>query len=181
MKEVHISAIGLDRSNGDPVVVLQDAEKKRVLPIWVGIPEARAISVALSKVTVPRPLTHNLLLEAISSLGYVVREIAIDRLEDGVFKATITLQSLETGLNKPPVHLDSRPSDALAIAAVTDAPLFVAPDIFARASIPADSESDEKETEAFREFLRDVMASDFNSALVSFPEDEDDLGDRRED
>ncbi len=172
MKQVHIGAIGMDRSSGDPIVVLQDSGKSRLLPIWVGVPEARAISFALSKVSAPRPLTHNLMLEAIKSLGYVVKKVAIDGLEDGVFKATITLRSSGGRAGKQAIRLDSRPSDALALAALTDVPLFVTPEIFAQASIPADSPFDEKETQAFKEFVKDVKASDFNAALFSFPEED---------
>ncbi len=108
-----------------PVVILHDPTDNRVLPIWIGELEARAIGIALQRVEVARPLTHTLLASTIQAMGGEVSHTSIDQLEAGTFYALITIDVGE----KHPVELDCRPSDAIALALEVGAPLFVAKSI----------------------------------------------------
>lgn len=108
-----------------PVVILHDITDNRVLPIWIGDLEARAIGIALQKVEVARPLTHTLLAATIHAMGGEISHTSIDQLEAGTFYALITIDVGE----KNPVELDCRPSDAIALALEVGAPLFVAKSI----------------------------------------------------
>ena len=105
-----------------PVVILHDPVENRVLPIWIGDLEARAVGIALQKVEVARPLTHTLLATTIHALGGQVVGASIDHLEAGTFYALITIDVGE----KNPIDVDCRPSDAIALALEAEATLYVA-------------------------------------------------------
>lgn len=179
MIEMHVGAIGVDKISGEPIILLSDAENKRTLPIWVGAIEARAISLAVSKITSPRPLTHDLLLSLIKQIGYRLKEVQIDEMEGQTYKALIVLVK-ENGIGHESVlSLDARPSDAIALATSVGAPVLVGERIFNRATLMlTDSKSSkearakiEKDDASFAKFLQDLKASDFNSFC---PEDPDD-------
>ncbi len=108
-----------------PVVILHDPTDNRVLPIWIGDLEARAIGIALQRVEVARPLTHTLLASTIQAMGGEVSYTSIDQLEAGTFYALITIDVGE----KNPIEMDCRPSDAIALALEVGVPLFVAKSI----------------------------------------------------
>lgn len=121
-KQVEVDVIALveDQNSLNPIVVLQDRETNRVLPIWIGDTEARAISVAMNKVKTPRPLTHVLINGIIEKMGGEIISIAIDRIKNNTFFASINIET-SGGL----VAVDARPSDALAIALEADVRIFV--------------------------------------------------------
>lgn len=162
MIEMNVAAIALDARNGHPIVILNDSTKRRALPIWIGGPEASAISRALDNFKPERPLTHDLLLAAIQTLGYKVKQIEINELSANTYFATIIL------LIDDPEHkldttktLDARPSDAIALALRAKAPIFVSAQVIADGTIPADFEKDEEEAQEFKKFIDNLKASDF--------------------
>ncbi|MCS4540983.1 MAG: bifunctional nuclease family protein [Euryarchaeota archaeon] len=112
-----------------PVVLLEDG-KKRFLPIFIGVAEAFSIQAALSKKISPRPLTHDLVATVLDEIGVKVKQITIDQLKDEIFFARLTIET--NGKHK---EIDARPSDCIAIALRTSAPIFVAEDVMKVASI----------------------------------------------
>lgn len=106
-----VFGLALDENTRSPVLVLKDMDEKRVLPIWIGATEAMAISLVLNEVKLPRPMTHDLLLSTIGDLGGQVARVGVVRLDEGTFFAEIIVEQGDAVL-----HLDSRPSDAIALA-----------------------------------------------------------------
>lgn len=115
-----VDAVRLDTATKSPVVVLRDMEGQRLLPIWIGIFEAAAILFALEGIETPRPLTHDLLTVIVEELGGTVERVDVASLEDGVYRATLHLAS-----SRGSRQVDCRPSDGLAVALRTNAPVFV--------------------------------------------------------
>ena len=136
-----IKGLMLDPVSNSPIVVLKDEAEKFFLPIWVGIFEANAIALQLENVTTPRPMTHDLLRNTISELDAQVTRIVINDLRDSTFFAQIRL--LTGGKT---LELDARPSDAIALALRTEAPIFVAQSVLEQAQTisPEGDEPDEK-------------------------------------
>lgn len=119
----------LDPRSQMPVLVLEDAQSgRKVLPLWIGVSEANAILMALREVAVPRPMTHDLLKNLLHDLQARVLRVLITDLRESTFIATIYLRSGEKD-----IRVDSRPSDAVALALRTDAPIFVSAGVLARA------------------------------------------------
>jgi bifunctional DNase/RNase len=111
-----------DTENGQPILLLQDEEARFVLPIWVGVPEAGAIACVLQGQTLPRPMTHDLLATVVRTLGATVDRVDVRAIEAGTFLADLWLRTSDGTL----VCVDCRPSDAIALAVRTDAPIRVA-------------------------------------------------------
>lgn len=128
--EMSVAMVTIDPHTRAPVVVLE-GEEGAVLLIVIGAAEARAIALALNKVSVPRPMTHDLLSSLIEELGARVSKIFIHDLKDGVFFAQVVLTK-----NGERLILDSRPSDAIALALRTESPIIVAEKIVTRITIP---------------------------------------------
>ena len=123
--EVRIRGLMLDPSNRSPIVVLNDLSGEVVLPIWVGLFEANAIALEIEKSTTPRPMTHDLLRDTIAGLNARVTRVVVGALKGDTFHATIWLdQAGEV------VAIDSRPSDAIALALRSDCPIFVSREVF---------------------------------------------------
>jgi hypothetical protein len=117
--KVEIFGLAVDEAGKSPIIVLKDEEETRVLPIWIGAMEAMAISMAINKVPFPRPMTHDLLLNTIRSMGGTVNRVEITDIENGTFFAEIVVSAGEETL-----RLDSRPSDAIALAVRAECPIF---------------------------------------------------------
>ena len=117
---MRLKGLVLDPSSNLPIVILRDEESRLFLPIWVGLFEANAIALHIEEVDAPRPMTHDLLKNSLESLGAKVRHVLISDLKDNTFYASIFLSH-----NQQEVTLDSRPSDAIALALRTSAPIFV--------------------------------------------------------
>lgn len=132
--EMTIKGLMIDPVTNTPIVVLRDLEGQRVLPIWVGVFEANAIAVQIENVSLPRPMTHDLLRNVISDLHAEVERIVVSDLRDNTFFAVIHL--LVQGER---VAIDARPSDAIALALRARAPIFVEDHVIdhARQSEPA--------------------------------------------
>src|SRR5579884_936270 len=144
-----IKGLMLDPVSNSPIVVLKDEAEKFFLPIWVGIFEANAIALQLENVTTPRPMTHDLLRNMISELNARVIRVVINDLRDSTFFAQIKLMTGERTL-----ELDARPSDAIALALRTAAPIFVAQTVLDQAqTITPDSaeEGDDKVKKLFEQ------------------------------
>lgn len=136
-----IKGLMLDPVSNSPIVVLKDEQDRFFLPIWVGIFEANAIALQLENVTTPRPMTHDLLRNMIADLDARVTRVVINDLRDSTFFAQIRLMAGDKAL-----EVDARPSDAIALALRTAAPIFVAQSVLDQAQTisPDGDESDEK-------------------------------------
>ena len=136
MIEMTIDSIRVSLMNYQRVVILKEKMADRYLPIWIGPAEADAIAVKLQGVTVPRPLTHDLLHSAIDALGAIVNFIVINDLKNDTFYAKIILN-----VDGTQMEVDSRPSDALALAVRAEAPIYAEEAVLDKASILLDKET----------------------------------------
>ena len=136
MIEMTIDSIRVSLMNYQRVVILKEKQTERYLPIWIGPAEADAIAVKLQGVEVPRPLTHDLLTSVIESLGAKVDSILVSDLKNDTFYAKVILN-----VNGGQMEVDSRPSDALALAVRVGAPIFVEEAVMDKAGILLDKES----------------------------------------
>jgi uncharacterized protein len=160
MIEMSVAGIAIDTRNSQPIVVLKENDSMRTLPIWIGVSEARAITYALENTKSERPLTHELLLITIERLGYVVKQVEIDKLDANTYAAILKLHSKEEG--KKRIMIDARPSDAIALALVAKAPILVSPEIVVNAVI-----ADDDDAAKFKQFVAKLKASDFKLPGVS--------------
>ncbi len=148
-----IKGLMLDPMSNSPIVVLKDDDEKLFLPIWVGIFEANAIALQLENITTPRPMTHDLLREMIQRLDARVTRIVINDLKDATFYAQIRLM-IDRGTGDQMLEIDARPSDAIALALRTEAPIFVAQSVLDQAqTITPDGETTEEKTKEWFENL----------------------------
>lgn len=164
MIQMHIAEVGLDPTSGHPVVILSDTEKKRILPVYVGLSEFNVLVLTAAKFKSERPLTHDLLLNVINKLGYSINHVNISAMNKDTFMAAVVLDRIDESEKDDETSLviDARPSDALAIALKTNAPILVAPDVVEDVYL-MDEEEEKEDTEAFRQFIDTVKPSDFNS------------------
>ncbi len=136
MIEMHIESMGVSPENHRGVVVLKEQAGQRCLPIWIGSAEAGAIAAKLQGADVPRPLSHDLLCSIIDNLKATVESVIINDLRDDTFYATILLNTVEGQTD-----VDSRPSDALAVAVRTGVPIFVEETVLDEGGVLVDSET----------------------------------------
>ncbi|GBC81954.1 hypothetical protein HRbin10_01071 [bacterium HR10] len=140
-REVKVRGLILDPTNNSPVVILKDVASEAMLPIWIGVFEANAIAMEIEKAVPQRPMTHDLLKNVIAQLGATVERVIITDLRDSTFYAVIIL---DVGGEK--VIVDSRPSDAIALALRTDSPIFVAEHVMRSSrSVISDEEAESEE------------------------------------
>jgi hypothetical protein len=140
MIEVEIDSVRVSLTNQQRIVILKEKGEERYLPIWIGLYEAEAITIALQKIQVARPQTHDLLKTMIQSLNGQLVQVEITSLSDDVFYATLTLET-----NGVQSQVDCRPSDALALAARTKVPIHVAESVMHQAGIsPEDDIADDE-------------------------------------
>ncbi len=150
-----VRGIALDPITNMPIVILKDPEDRRALPIWVGIFEANAIALELEKVSTPRPMTHDLLKNILEGLGITVQQVIVNDLKENTFYATIELNH-----NGSVVTIDSRPSDAIALALRANAPIFVTEKVVSQAKNIEVSEEKE-DTDRWKEWLENLKPEDF--------------------
>jgi bifunctional DNase/RNase len=162
-----IYGVSFDMVGKQPIVLLKTADGNRFLPIWIGHPEAAAILMKLQAKDTPRPMTHDLFTNVLGELDAEIVQIAVTDLRDNTFYARITLRK-----NGATFEVDSRPSDAIALAVRCDAPIFAADDVIEASGIQMEQEEGgepgqssavevEDEIEGFREFLENVRPEDF--------------------
>jgi bifunctional DNase/RNase len=176
MQEVVIDSIRVSLMNYQRVVILKEKAADMYLPIWIGPAEADSIAVKLQDVSVPRPLTHDLLNLVITTLGGTVIHVLVSDLQNDTFYAKITIQ-----LNGSNFEVDSRPSDAIALAVRVKVPIYVADAVMEKAGVALDLETDKpiivgepeekavlkvsedelKRLSAFKEFIGSLDLEDF--------------------
>jgi uncharacterized protein len=155
MIEMKVAGIALDAVSRSPIILLKDASDRRALPIYISQEQAKAIVNALEKQTPPRPFTHDLIVNIFDSCDLKVERITINSLQDNTFYASIAINT-----NGQIREIDARPSDAIAIAIRTKAPIWVIEEVIADASIPVDRDADEQERQAFRSFVSNLCPDD---------------------
>lgn len=161
MIEMKVMGIAIDTASGSPIIVLNDKENRKALPIWIGSAEASAIIRKIENIKVLRPMTHDLIIDIVEKTGYVVSRVEINDVEKETYFSTIYLSNDEGN----EITIDSRPSDAIAVAIRVDAPIFVSAKVLADGSVSCDSEKDEAESQEFRNFIQSIKPSDFEKLL----------------
>jgi len=158
MQEMVIYGVSFDMVGKQPIVLLKTRDGNKFLPIWIGHPEAAAILMKLQGANTPRPMTHDLISDVLSELEVSCTRVSVTELRENTFYASITLR-----LNGRDVEIDSRPSDALALAVRTSTPIFAAEEVIAESAIEFEHEVEDQEevVEKFKDFLDNVSPEDF--------------------
>ncbi len=158
MQEMVIYGVSFDMVGKQPIVLLKTREGNKFLPIWIGHPEAAAILMRLQGASTPRPMTHDLMNDMLSEMSVSCSRVSVTSLRENTFFASITLS-----MDGKEVEIDSRPSDALALAVRTSAPIFAAEEVIAESAIEFEHEVEEQEevVEKFKDFLENVTPEDF--------------------
>ena len=158
MQEMVIYGVSFDMVGKQPIVLLKTRDGNKFLPIWIGHPEAAAILMKLQGANTPRPMTHDLMNEMLSELEIACTRVAVTELRENTFYASINLR-----IDGREVEIDSRPSDALALAVRTQAPIFAHEDVIAESAIEFEHEVEDQEdvVDKFKEFLDNVSPEDF--------------------
>jgi len=190
-KQMQIGAIYLDKNSGKPLVVLHDPDGKLIMPIWVGMPEVRAISMAAQDSSVreagaedgagnesegetvnqgeiarkdtlpPRPSVYELFLSVLSTAGVRVKEVSLEANKEQVFTAWVSLEAAFEPSEEALERLEARPADAVVLASISGAPLFVSSDLFDSAEVESQKPISDEETQQFKAFLEELKPSDF--------------------
>jgi bifunctional DNase/RNase len=187
VQEMVIYGVSFDVIGKQPIVLLKTMEGNKFLPIWIGHPEAAAILIKLQGTALPRPMTHDLLASILGRFDADVARITVTELKESTFYATLTLEK-----GGELIEIDSRPSDALALAVRTDAPIFASTALIDENAIEFEREVDDTEeiVDSFRDFLESVSPDDFLSAegtpdeiaeAVDGPVDDEDEDDEEDD
>ncbi|MDO8736694.1 MAG: bifunctional nuclease family protein [Thermoleophilia bacterium] len=158
MKEMVLYGISFDVIGKQPIILLKTADANKFLPIWIGHQEAAAILMKLQGTDLPRPMTHDLMTSILGELHAEVLKVTVTELKENTFYALLTLK-LEAG----EVDVDSRPSDALALAVRTNAPIYASDQLIEDNAIEFDHEVEDADqvVEKFRDFLDNVSPEDF--------------------
>jgi bifunctional DNase/RNase len=153
-----IYGVSFDMVGKQPIVLLKTVDGNKFLPIWIGHPEAAAILMKLQGASTPRPMTHDLLSDVLEQIDAKCEKVSVTELRDNTFYASITI-----AMNGSELEIDSRPSDALALAVRCSAPIFAADDVIEESAIEFDQEVEDTEevVDKFKEFLDNVSPEDF--------------------
>src|SRR5215208_462851 len=154
MQEMVIYGVSFDMVGKQPIVLLKTQDGNKFLPIWIGHPEAAAILMKLQGASTPRPMTHDLLSDVLEQLDAKCERVSVTELRDNTFYASINGSEME---------IDSRPSDALALAVRVSAPIFAAEEVIEESAIEFEHEVEDTEevVDKFKEFLDEVNPEDF--------------------
>lgn len=155
MRRMKVDKLGIDLLTHDPVVILKDIDGKRYLPILIGPFEATAIALALEGTPVPRPLSHDLMKSIIQALKAKVDKIIIHDIQENTFYAKVILDC-----NGNTIEIDARPSDSIALALRTNAPIFVSERIILKETV-MDKQAEEDEYKKFKKYIDNLKPSDF--------------------
>jgi uncharacterized protein len=171
MQEMVIYGVSFDLVGKQPIVLLKTADGNKFLPIWIGHPEAAAILMKLQGAATPRPMTHDLFSETLSQLEAQVTRVCVTELRDNTFFATITIQQ-----DSSEIEVDSRPSDAIALAVRAEAPIFAEDRVLDESAIEfeGDEVNEEEIVDEFRKFLDRVTPEEFASELAEEQAEPDD-------
>jgi bifunctional DNase/RNase len=154
-----IYGVSFDMVGKQPIVLLKTVDGNKFLPIWIGHPEAAAILMKLQGASTPRPMTHDLLSDVLDQIDAKCEKVSVTELRDNTFFASITIS-----MNGSELEIDSRPSDALALAVRTSAPIFAADEVIEESAIEFEGEEvedQEQVVEKFKDFLDNVTPEDF--------------------
>jgi uncharacterized protein len=180
MREMTLYGVSFEPIGKQPIVLLKTADDDKFLPIWIGQPEAAAILMKLQGATAPRPMTHDLMNDVIAELQGEIVRVTVTELRENTFYARITI--VQDGRE---VEIDSRPSDAIALAVRCDAQIFATDDVIEESGIEFQSEDDEQpglvtassladlDPGEFRKFLETVTVEEFASSLRELGEEDD--------
>jgi hypothetical protein len=173
MQEMLIYGVSFDLVGKQPIVLLKTADGNKFLPIWIGHPEAAAILMKLQSQAPPRPMTHDLLSDMLEQLGAQIIRITVTELRENTFYAQITIQQ-----DGGEIEIDSRPSDAIALAIRAEAPIFAADRVIEESAIEFEGEEIDhdrldEEVAKFRNFLDEVTPEDFAGLEEDEDEEED--------
>src|SRR5919198_1507864 len=161
MHEMVIYGVSFDLVGKQPIVLLKTADGNKFLPIWIGHPEAAAILMKLKGARTPRPMTHDLVTDLLDKLEARVVRIAVTELRENTFYAVVTV-----AVDGSEIEIDSRPSDAIALAVRADAPIFADDSVIEESAIEFEHEEDvnqEEVVEEFKKFLDEVKPEDFSA------------------
>lgn len=161
MIEMKVMGIALDTRTGSPIVVLHDMDNRKALPIWIGSAEASAIIRKIENIAVSRPMTHDLIIQIVETMGGSVARIEINDVEKETYYANVYIKTQ----NDKEVVIDARPSDAIAVAIRVEAPIFVTANVLANGSVSCDAAKDEEEAQEFRNFIQSIKPSDFEKLM----------------
>ena len=158
MQEMVIYGVSFDMVGKQPIVLLKTVDGNKFLPIWIGHPEAASILMKLQGAGTPRPMTHDLLCDILGELDAKCTQVSVTELRENTFFASITISVAGREL-----EIDSRPSDALALAVRSGAPIFAADEVIAESAIEFEHEVEDTEevVEKFKDFLDQVTPEDF--------------------
>ena len=161
MQQMAVYGVSFDLVGKQPIVLLKTVEGNRFLPIWIGHPEAAAILMKLQNAATPRPMTHDLVTEILLQLDAQVVSVAVTELRESTFYAQVTIRQ-----DGSEIEVDSRPSDAIALAVRAEAPIFVADEVIEESAIEFEGEEIndadlEREVSKFRSFLESVTPDEF--------------------
>ncbi len=175
MKQVKVASLGLDKTSNTPVVILQETDGERVLPIWIGPGEASAIAMELAGMKFSRPLTHDLFTSLLQGLGSELQRVLVTKVVDNTYHAELILQN-----NGNVISIDARPSDSIAIALRAKAPIFAHDDLLEQAAIEIQSsdfepgelpelesssgpeeDTPQMDAEQLKEYLKNMNPEDF--------------------
>ena len=148
--EMKIRGLMMDPATNMPIVILKDLDGNAVLPIWVGVYEANAIALEIEKVATPRPMTHDLIKNLLLGLNTAVHKVVVNDLRDDTFYALIWLEQ-----DGQSISIDSRPSDALALALRLDCPIYVEESVL-KSSKVSSSASEKVSSEEMRKWLENL-------------------------
>jgi uncharacterized protein len=169
MREMTVYGVSFDLVGKQPIVLLKTADENRFLPIWIGHPEAAAILMKLQGASPQRPMTHDLITDMLEELDAEVTRITVTELRENTFYARITLER-----NGAEIEIDSRPSDAIALAVRVEAKIFAADEVIEESGIEFESEEDAANDERIRRVsaLGDIDPVEFRAFLDTVtPED----------
>jgi bifunctional DNase/RNase len=158
--EMKVRGLALDPLSNLPIIILRDDEEKRSLPIWIGIYEANAIALELEKIETPRPMTHDLIKNILETIEARVQKVVVTDLKENTFYAVLHLQVGTTEYT-----VDSRPSDAIALALRVGAPIYVDEEVVRKAkSLEVGKEAEAvkaDDPDRLREWLQNIKPEDF--------------------
>lgn len=176
MKKMAVDKLGIDLLTHDPVVILKDEDGTKFLPILIGPFEATAIALALEGTSIPRPLSHDLMASIISTLDAKVVSIQIYDIQNNTFFAKIILEK-----DGKISEIDARPSDSIALALRTDAPIYVADRIVMEESVieknaeNLQDDKDQRDKQMFKKYIDSLKPSDFLKGFDGSTKDKPDL------
>jgi len=158
MVKMEIYGVSFDLVGKTPIVLLKTEDGNRFLPIWIGHPEAAAILMKLQDAPVPRPMTHDLAADIVRQLGCEIVSVTVTELRESTFYASITVRQ-----DGHEIEIDSRPSDAIAIAIRVDAPIYAADEVIEESALEfeGDEPAEEEMVSQFKQFLETVTPEEF--------------------